>query len=312
MAFYDQLTSMPDKTTFLRSLGEALARAKKENLCIGLILLDVDDYRAINDRFGHEAGDVLLNTLAERLRCSIRETDTAAYFGEDTFAVMLVNSKDMAVVVLAAERIRKSLGEPLLLQEGTDCRVGVSVGIAVYPENGAELDRLLTVADSAMFESKTSGKNMYTAYKGLTRERADVLPWIALGEEHLIGISVVDEQHQMLVNLINELHESIKSPQKKVRQNAVAMYDKLISFTEIHFMTEARLMSEAGYPQSDAHSRAHKFLLAELRYLKTRIIEGGELKSFQFLKDWLVAHIERDDKQMGEFLRAKRGDGTVG
>lgn len=305
MTFYEQLPGMPDRAMFIGFMEKSLARAKQENRNLGLLLLDLDGYGAINDRFGREAADVLLNTIAERLRYSVRETDMAAHFGEDAFAVALVDQKNMAAIALAAERIRKNLNAPLLLEEGVECSVGVSIGIAVYPENGTELDRLLTVADSAMFESKTSGKNTSTIYKGLTRELADIMPWAVLGDFHTVGIPGLDEQHNELANLINALHGAIKNSAKNNPQHVDAMYDELIAFTELHFNTEALLMIKARYPQSDAHNRSHKFLLDELRFLKMRIVEGNELQAFQLLSDWLIAHIEKDDKPMGDFLKEK-------
>lgn len=241
------------------------------------------------------------------MRTSIRETDMTAYFGGDTFAVALVDPKELAAVVMAAERIRKNLSAPFLLPEGAESSIGVSIGIAVYPENGTELDRLFTVADSAMFESKTRGKNTSTVFKGLTHERADIIPWIVLGQNDLVGIPVLDDQHKKLANLINELHEAISVIPKASRQRAGEMYDELAAFTEHHFDTEARMMKMAGYPAADAHIHAHKFLLDELRYLKVRIIEADELQAFQLLKDWLITHIEKDDKPMGDYLQSKAG-----
>jgi diguanylate cyclase (GGDEF)-like protein/hemerythrin-like metal-binding protein len=303
MTSHEQLPGMPDNTMFIGFFEESLIRAKKVKRNLGLLLLDLDGYGTINDRFGHEAADVLLSTIAERLRYSVRETDMAAHFGEDAFAVALVDPKNIAAIAMTAERIRKNLNAPLLIKEGVECSIGVSIGIAVYPENGTELDRLLTVADSAMFESKTSGKNTSTIYKGLTHERADIMPWIALGDYHRVGIPEIDDQHNQLANLINELHEAIRDTEKNNQQHVSAMYDELIAFTELHFNTEVRLMSEAGYPQADAHKRAHNFLLSELRYLKMRIIEGNELQAFKLLSDWFIAHIEKDDKPLGDFLR---------
>lgn len=307
MTFYDQLSGMPNKIMFTGFMEDSLARAKKNNQNLALLLLDLDGYGTIRERFGQEAGEILLNTMAERLRASIRETDMAAYFGGDTFAVALVDPKGVAAAVMAAERIRRNLSAPFLLPEGAESSVGVSIGIAVYPENGTELDRLLTVADSAMFESKTGGKNTSTVFKGLTHERADIIPWIVLGQNDRVGIPVLDDQHKKLADLINELHDAISTVPKASRQRAGEMYDELVAFTEKHFSTEARMMKMAGYPAADAHIRAHKFLLDELRYLKVRIIDADEVQAFQLLKDWLIAHIERDDRPMGDYLKSKAG-----
>ena len=304
MSDHDQLTGMPNKTTFLSILEETLARAKKGNRNLGILMLDLDGYKTINERFGHQAADMLLHTMAERLRGAIRETDKAAHFGGDTFAVCLVDPNGIVAVAIAADRIRQVLNTPILI-EGVECSVGVSVGVAVYPENGTELDRLITVADSAMFESKTRGKNTSTVYKGLTRERADILPWFSIQPSDKMEIPEIDEQHEKLATLINELHQALASSTKESRRQTTALYDQLIQYTEFHFATEARLMHKAAYPDTEAHIRAHKFLLDELKYLKSRIIEGEEHKAFQILRDWLINHIEKDDKPMGVYLQNK-------
>lgn len=305
MTFYNQMSSIPDKAMFNDFLEESLAQAKKLNWKLGLLLIELNGHETINGHFGHEAGDSLLVTMAERLRSVIRKADMVAYFGEGTFAVILIDPESMAAAVMESEWIRESLTAPILMKAGREVCIGVRIMIAVYPENITEFDRLLAVSNRAVFESRTCEGNISANLKGLPHEYVDILTWVGLGENHCVGIQDVDEQHKKLGILINGLHEAIKNTPKNNRQHAGSLYDELTAFTELHFNTELRLMNEAGYPLADAHNRAHKFLLDELRHLKKRIIEGNELHAFYFLMDWLIAHVENDDKQMGVFLQGK-------
>ncbi|MDO8206812.1 MAG: bacteriohemerythrin [Gallionella sp.] len=305
MTSYNQSSSIPDKAMFNDFLEKSLAQAKKLKRKLGLLLIDINGHETINGHFGHEAGDSMLVTMAERLRSAIRQSDMVAYFGDDTFAVILIDPVNMASVVLESEWIRESLTAPVHLKAGVKVSIGVSIMIAVYPENSTEFDRLLAVSSRAVSESQTCEQDISANFKELPHEYVDILTWMGLSENHCVGIPDVDEQHKKLEMLINGLHEAIKNTPKNDRQHAGALYDELTAFTELHFNTELRLMNEAGYPQADAHNRAHKFLLDELRNLKKRIIEGNELHAFYFLMDWLVAHIANDDKQMGVFLQSK-------
>lgn len=305
MTSYNQLSCIPDRTMFNDFLEKSLAQAQKLKRKLGLLLIDINGHETINGHFGHEAGDSLLVTLAERVRSAIRQSDMVAYFGDGTFAVILIDPESMASVVLESEWIKESLSAPIHLKAGVKVNIGISIMIAVYPENSTEFDRLLAVSSSTVSESQTYGKDIIANFKGLPHEYVDILTWVGLSEHHCVGIPDVDEQHKKLELLINGLHEAIKNTPKNDRRHAGALYDELTAFAELHFNTELRLMNEAGYPQADAHNRAHKFLLDELRHLKKRIIEGNELHAFYFLMDWLVAHIANDDKQMGVFLQSK-------
>lgn len=298
MAFHDQ---MPGREFLFDKLPEALAHAEKVGRCLGLLLLDLDGYAAIRGRYGEAASLALLEIMAERLRSSIRESDIAAYFGGDTFAVLLSDQKNLTGVALAAERIRRKLIAPVEFGPGDRHVVGISMGISVFPDNATEADRLVTVAESALYASKMDGGNACTLYSDRGRERTDVVPLAVIEEELLTGIAEIDDQHRALALKVNALYEAMKiaSPD---RAQAHSLYDELIDYTERHFLTESRMMGEARYPQIDAHNREHRFLLDELRALKGRIVDGEELQAFRMLKDWLIDHIEKADKPMGEFL----------
>jgi diguanylate cyclase (GGDEF)-like protein/PAS domain S-box-containing protein len=150
----DDLTGLANRRSLQRMLGAALARAQAHGLAVGVLMLDLDGFKAVNDHFGHAAGDAALREVAIRLRRSVRERDLVARTGGDEFVVVLA---DLTVAESpardAAERIEGAFATPLVL-EGERVRLHAAVGVACYPEDGRELEQLLIAADRAMYARK--------------------------------------------------------------------------------------------------------------------------------------------------------------
>lgn len=163
LAQYDQLTGLVNRTLFRDRLTHAMARSKRLQQPMGLMLLDLDRFKPINDRLGHEAGDEILKAVATRLKECVREVDTVARMGGDEFTIILEGLSHQTDITLVAERITKSLAEPFDL--GTDhASIGVSIGITVYPTDDQEIDGLLRHADAAMYRAKQQGGNSFQFY----------------------------------------------------------------------------------------------------------------------------------------------------
>jgi diguanylate cyclase (GGDEF)-like protein len=127
--------------------------------------LDLDDFKPINDIYGHQAGDDVLKTVAQRMLTGVRESDTVARLGGDEFAMVLVELNNPHSVAIVAEKIIQSISTPILLTEDRQCIVGTSIGISIFPDDAQEIDRLLAYADQAMYASKRGGKNRYSFFK---------------------------------------------------------------------------------------------------------------------------------------------------
>lgn len=156
-AMYDDLTHLPNRRLFEDRALMAFSRQQRqtEQLC-ALLFLDLDEFKDINDRHGHKAGDAVLVAVAERAQAAVRQNDTVARWGGDEFIVLLENvTPDMLSTI--AQRLRSSIQEPIEHQ-GSSLRVGVSIGVALYPDNGGDLDQLLHAADSQMYSDKTDRK----------------------------------------------------------------------------------------------------------------------------------------------------------
>jgi diguanylate cyclase (GGDEF)-like protein len=172
-ASHDALTGLPNRTTLHFSLRDGLERYTRERESFGLMLIDLDDFKRVNDTLGHPAGDDLLVQIAARLRASVRPTDVVARLGGDEFAVILPGASE-ADVHAVAQRIRASLLAPIEL-EGVSLEVEASVGIALCPEHGVDADVLLQRADVAMYVAKESREGVLTYSADRDRNTADRL-----------------------------------------------------------------------------------------------------------------------------------------
>jgi diguanylate cyclase (GGDEF)-like protein len=160
LAQYDHLTGLVNRTLFRDRLVHAMARSKRKEQALGIMLLDLDRFKAVNDLLGHDVGDALLQAVAERLKKSVREVDTMARMGGDEFTAIVEGvsgERDMAVI---AARIIESIKTPFVL--GTHhASIGVSIGMTVYPSDDQDIEGLLKHADAAMYRAKQRGGNTF-------------------------------------------------------------------------------------------------------------------------------------------------------
>jgi diguanylate cyclase (GGDEF)-like protein/PAS domain S-box-containing protein len=164
LANHDPLTELPNRTLFQARLSKALAEAKQNGTAVCLLLIDLDDFKDVNDSFGHDAGDALLKETARRLSKMVTARDTAARLGGDEFAVLLRDPSLLDQGVAFAESMIKSLNQPLFSYAGQSIATRASIGMAVYPDHAAEPAELLKDADIALYRSKAAGRNCVTMY----------------------------------------------------------------------------------------------------------------------------------------------------
>jgi diguanylate cyclase (GGDEF)-like protein len=162
-AMHDSLTGLPNRLLFLDRLEQAIERGRRHGDRFGLLYLDIDGFKAVNDGLGHHAGDELLRQIAGRLRQSLRAEDTVARLGGDEFAVLLAPPADAEPSLRKASQLVVALGEPYALaapgKGPVEARVGASIGVAVFPGHGQSVDELVHAADDAMYQAKKGGKN---------------------------------------------------------------------------------------------------------------------------------------------------------
>ncbi|WP_027053346.1 putative bifunctional diguanylate cyclase/phosphodiesterase [Mesorhizobium erdmanii] len=163
LAHHDTLTGLPNRSMFRERLDLALEDTTAPPLAI--FSLDLDRFKAINDTWGHPAGDWLLKSVAERLqRCLRNETDIVARFGGDEFVVLQFNSRGIADAERLAKRIVEAIAKPFR-DRSRDMHVGISLGISIFPEDGRDADTLLKNADTALYRAKSEGRNLYRFFE---------------------------------------------------------------------------------------------------------------------------------------------------
>lgn len=158
-AVTDPLTGLRNRIALIDHLNHAVARARRERDCFGLLYLDIDGFKAINDTLGHAAGDALLIEFSRRLSKTLRSGEIAARLGGDEFVVLIEECDDVDGL---SDRLMAALREPYWVK-GREMPVTVSVGVARFPAHGENADALLHAADSAMYRSKRSGRDQVSA-----------------------------------------------------------------------------------------------------------------------------------------------------
>ncbi|MBP6941163.1 MAG: diguanylate cyclase [Syntrophorhabdaceae bacterium] len=168
LAYYDALTGLPNRILLHDRLTVALSQAQRTGRNLAVMMLDLDKFKEVNDTLGHAAGDILLKAVADRLTCALRKHDTVSRLGGDEFIIVIpevINKDDLSML---ARKILDVVRAPLAIDEH-NVAVGSSIGIALYPDDGTDIETLMQRADAAMYAAKQSGRNRYCLFaKGLS------------------------------------------------------------------------------------------------------------------------------------------------
>ncbi|HZW25630.1 MAG TPA: EAL domain-containing protein [Gallionella sp.] len=198
MAMYDELTGLPNRTLFRDRLS--LAMASRQGYSIGLLLIDLDNFKAINDTLGHTVGDALLKRVGESIRSLLREEDMVARLGGDEFVVVLQNVSQPDDLDRAAARILRAISTPMIV-EGNQLYINASMGISVYPGDGDDYGTMLRNADTAMYYAKSQGRNGYRYFvEDMNKDRQERLS-MAAGIRHALDNGEFELNYQPKVSL---------------------------------------------------------------------------------------------------------------
>ncbi len=170
-AKYDALTGLANRTLFQEFLSYALTRAGRDGHLVALLFLDLDHFKRINDRLGHDAGDQLIQRVAERLQASLRSGDLIARLGGDEFALVVDGIDDVQHAGRVADKILAVMQEPFAIN-GNQILARTSIGIAAFPQDSRDADSLVKAADTAMYEAKRLGRNNYQYFAPEMQETA--------------------------------------------------------------------------------------------------------------------------------------------
>lgn len=165
IAYHDILTGLPNRLLVRDRLNQALALAERNKQLLAVCYLDLDGFKPVNDKFGHEAGDQLLIEVARRVQNSVRANDTVGRLGGDEFVLLLTNLENTEEYPLVLQRVIDTINTPIALDESNQAIVSASIGVTFFPADGNDADTLLRHADQAMYQAKKTGRNRICQYE---------------------------------------------------------------------------------------------------------------------------------------------------
>jgi len=171
LAFYDALTSLPNRRLFENNLHDSISRAKRHKEKVAIIFMDMDNFKVINDTYGHKVGDKFLQEVTSRIKSVIREEDTLSRIGGDEFILLIEEVNGIEDAAHAAERVIEQVRKPFDIERNKFFSA-VSLGISIYPDDSEHYDTLLEYADKAMYHVKNSGKNSFEFYNNNMNQKA--------------------------------------------------------------------------------------------------------------------------------------------
>jgi len=302
LAFTDVLTGLPNRAWILDELRDAVVEARGDNAGLAVLMADLDGLKRANDTFGHQAGDVVLQVSAQRFLECLRDGDTLARLGGDEFCAVLprINNRSQAGAIAA--RLVGAARQPISIN-GQDVRVGVSVGIALFPGHGCTGDALIAAADAALYEAKRGGRDR-CAFASVPGCLSPVsLPLIIWTAAHVLGIQLMDQEHRQLAEVVNNFAASLRCGDDRAAiSNRLAA---VFSRTQHHFENEERLMATHGFAGAAAHQEMHAHLLDDLRSFSVACDTRSLSLTTRFLQEWLLRHIDGADRELAVALKAR-------
>jgi diguanylate cyclase (GGDEF)-like protein len=163
-AYYDKLTKLPNRASFFDRYDECFSFSSRHDRKFALMFIDLDGFKFVNDTYGHDSGDVVLKTFANRTTKILREHDLLARLGGDEFVIIIKDFKDKKDLESIAKKIMKSTNEPIPLNEKNVANISASIGIVIFPDDSSDKEELLKFADISMYKVKESGKSNYVFF----------------------------------------------------------------------------------------------------------------------------------------------------
>jgi diguanylate cyclase (GGDEF)-like protein/PAS domain S-box-containing protein len=201
MAHHDQLTGLPNRHYLATFLPQAIEEARAANQMLGVVFLDLDRFKHINDTRGHETGDKLLQEVALRLKACVRESDVVIRMGGDEFVVVFQNVKSYDEVTNGAKRINDSLSKSIIIDQHALQTTG-SVGVSLYPRDGTDMGELLKHSDTAMYQAKDRGRNNVQMFSQIMNRKLKLRVAMEASLRDALRLKQLDVHYQPFVNLI--------------------------------------------------------------------------------------------------------------
>jgi diguanylate cyclase (GGDEF)-like protein/hemerythrin-like metal-binding protein len=309
-ARHDPLTKACNRRTLDEIVSCQWQNAAQFDEPVTCLMLDIDDFKGFNDRYGHQAGDAALVAVSAAARSMLRAEDTWCRFGGEEFLALLPNI-DARQALIVADRLREKIASLALGEPGSNERVTVSIGVADARAGTVSWTDLVGRCDRALYKAKTSGRNrVEVAEENLDTASLPGLVRLAWDEAYACGQESIDNQHRRLFEVANTLLTALLTGWPKTA--CQELIDMLLSDVLVHFRDEEAILSAAGYPGTDEHAVIHTELLAKAKTLAQRyhddVLTIGEV--FKFLvTDVVSRHMLVDDQKFYPWL-ARRANAT--
>jgi len=300
MLTYDKLTGCFNRTFGMAVIEKEIKSAERYNHSLSLLMLDIDNFKKVNDSFGHLVGDIVLKSIAGIVGGLVRKTDSVIRLGGEEFLIVLPET-DVVAAVKVAEKIRNVLEEHLHPIAG---KVTVSFGVSERMLNEI-FPRWYDRTDAALYQAKKAGRNRVVAASN--KYSSDFAPIkLEWNSEWESGNREIDAQHRKLLLLGNKLIDM--SISKVTNDLMIKNLDLLVEEVTAHFAHEEQILAKLDYPQYEVHANIHKGLIVKAKYLK-ETYSAGEVKPadlFSFIVSELVLeHMLIEDVKFFSFLKNK-------
>jgi diguanylate cyclase (GGDEF)-like protein/hemerythrin-like metal-binding protein/PAS domain S-box-containing protein len=315
MSFCDSLTGLANRRLLRDRLRTALARAQREPCGLALLFIDLDNFKPVNDTFGHEVGDWLLKAAARRLTECLRAYDTAARFGGDEFVVLIPDLVQAHDAMRVAERILASLAQPFVTDDGRRFDISASIGMSLYPDHAHSERELLHAGDEAMYLAKNSGRNRIVqsqkvldtaAVHAVEDEPNSGLVHLRWESTYASGNVFIDAEHCELFRQSNQLLDlatRIDAEPAAVR----ASLQRLMRAVRAHFEHEERLLTEWRFPDLTEHALKHRRMLEDAEQIDhlfdDETVPTRELFGF-LVGEMIHGHMLTEDSKYFYLLRS--------
>jgi diguanylate cyclase (GGDEF)-like protein/hemerythrin-like metal-binding protein/PAS domain S-box-containing protein len=292
LAATDKLTGLWNRRHFEQLAGVEIARCRRYSHMASLVMVDIDHFKSVNDRFGHDVGDRTLTSVARALREALRGSDSVCRWGGEEFVVLLPAISATGAVRMA-DRLRAVV--EMLDLGPTPGRVTVSAGVAQLGP-GEELAKWLKRADEALYRAKALGRNRVELSESPNDSPERRLVQLVWNPEYECGDEEIDDEHRTLFDLANALmDESMDdAPTDRLRQRLSALLTHVVS----HFAHEEAMLARIGYEGLDKHAKLHHSLTQEALRLSARL-DAGELRPAEVIQFIVISvvhdHLIRSD-----------------
>lgn len=287
-AIHDKLTGIRNRVYFDQRIIEELDLADRYENKLSLLFLDLDNFKYVNDTFGHDVGDQVLIKTAETINRLMRKTDIFARWGGEEFVILMTHTS-LDGALIAAEKVRQSVEA---IEHPEVGHVTISIGVSER-QFGERLNAWFKRTDKALYQAKKEGRNRVVAGDSMDLKLHFNMEWQIAWDS---GHPLIDKEHRMLLEIGNEMIELALN--KADLDLLIAKMDELIDHVMDHFVDEERILFEKGYEEVHHHVGEHKMLIAKAKVLK-RKVETGDLKpmeAFEFIvSDVIMDHMLQED-----------------